>query len=152
MSLQATIAKLLLKLPAGMKVKMAGGTPLELGGRVLDPNLQFIAHGAANQPPMSSLEPEIAQAAAIVVQPDDNFEGCADSVRQGEVRPVEVGVHGKPPSTRGAAPYGPHRVTVAPPAGFSYSQSVVNHIIDHLARNHLLVVSAGRRHDASHVA
>ncbi|MEL7111857.1 MAG: alpha/beta hydrolase [Pseudomonadota bacterium] len=65
MSLQATIAKLLLKLPAGMKVKMAGGTPLELGGRVLDPNLQFIAHGAANQPPMSSLEPEIAQAAAI---------------------------------------------------------------------------------------
>ena len=65
MSLQATIAKLLLKLPAGWKVKMAGGTPLEIGGRVLDPNLQFIAHGAANQPPMSSLEPEVAQAAAI---------------------------------------------------------------------------------------
>lgn len=65
MSLQATIAKLLLKLPASWKVKMAGGTPLEIGGRTLDPNLQFIAHGAANQPPMSSLEPEIAQAAAI---------------------------------------------------------------------------------------
>lgn len=65
MSLQATIAKLLLKLPASWKVKMAGGTPLEIGGRTLDPNLQFIAHGAAKQPPMSSLEPEIAQAAAI---------------------------------------------------------------------------------------
>lgn len=65
MSLQATIAKLLLKLPASWKVKMAGGKPLEIGGRTLDPNLQFIAHGAANQPPMSSLEPEIAQAAAI---------------------------------------------------------------------------------------
>jgi acetyl esterase len=65
MSLQATIAKLLLKLPASWKVKMAGGTPLQLGGRTLDPNLQFIAHGAANQPPMSSLEPEVAQAAAI---------------------------------------------------------------------------------------
>jgi len=65
MSLQATIAKLLLKLPAGLKVKMAGGKPLELGGRTLDPNLQFIAHGAAGQPPMSSLEPEVAQAAAI---------------------------------------------------------------------------------------
>lgn len=65
MSLQATIAKLLLKLPASWKVKMAGGTPLEIGGRTLDPNLQFIAHGAANQPPMSSLDPEIAQAAAI---------------------------------------------------------------------------------------
>ena len=46
MSLQATIARLLLKLPAGWKVKMAGGKPLELGGRTLDPNLQFIAHGA----------------------------------------------------------------------------------------------------------
>ncbi|MEM6651289.1 MAG: alpha/beta hydrolase [Pseudomonadota bacterium] len=65
MSLQATIAKLMLKLPAGWKVKMAGGTPLVLGGRILDPDLQFIAHGAANQPPMSSLEPEVAQAAAI---------------------------------------------------------------------------------------
>lgn len=65
MSLQATIAKLLLKLPASWKVKMAGGKPVELGGRTLDPNLQFLAHGAASQPPMSSLEPEIAQAAAI---------------------------------------------------------------------------------------
>ena len=65
MSLQATIAKLLLKLPASWKVKMAGGEPVVLGGRTLDPNLQFLAHGAASQPPMSSLEPEVAQAAAI---------------------------------------------------------------------------------------
>lgn len=65
MSLQATIAKLLLKLPAGLKVKMAGGKALEIGGRTLDPNLQFIAHGAAGQPPMSSLEPEVAQAGAL---------------------------------------------------------------------------------------
>ena len=65
MSLQATIAKLLLKLPASWKVKMAGGKPVMLGGRTLDPNFQFLAHGAASQPPMSSLEPEVAQAAAI---------------------------------------------------------------------------------------
>jgi len=65
MSLQATIAKLLLKLPASWKVKMAGGEPVILGGRTLDPNLQFLAHGAARQPPMSSLEPEVAQAGAI---------------------------------------------------------------------------------------
>ncbi|MEL6857663.1 MAG: alpha/beta hydrolase [Pseudomonadota bacterium] len=65
MSLQATIAKLLLKLPASWKIKMSGGAPLEIGGRTLDPNLQFIAHGASKQPPMSSLEPEVAQAAAI---------------------------------------------------------------------------------------
>ena len=65
MSLQATIAKLLLKLPASWKIKMAGGAPVKLGGRTLDPNFQFIAHGAAKQPPMSSLEPEVAQAGAI---------------------------------------------------------------------------------------
>lgn len=65
MSLQATIVKLLLKLPASWKVKMAGGEPVVLGGRTLDPNFQFLAHGAASQPPMSSLEPEVAQAAAI---------------------------------------------------------------------------------------
>lgn len=65
MSLQATIAKLLLKLPASWKVKMAGGEPVVLGGRTLDPNFQFLAHGAASQPPMSSLEPEVAQAAAV---------------------------------------------------------------------------------------
>lgn len=65
MSLQAIIAKLLLKLPASWKIKMAGGEPVILGGRTLDPNFQFLAHGAASQPPMSSLEPEVAQAAAI---------------------------------------------------------------------------------------
>lgn len=65
MSLQATIAKLLLKLPASWKVKMAGGEPVVLGGRTLDANFQFLAHGAASQPPMSSLEPEVAQAAAV---------------------------------------------------------------------------------------
>lgn len=65
MSLQATIARLLLKLPASWKIKMAGGEPVVLGGRTLDPNFQFLAHGASNQPPMSSLEPEVAQAAAI---------------------------------------------------------------------------------------
>lgn len=65
MSLKATIAKLLLKLPASWKIKMSGGQPLVLGGRTLDPNLQFISHSAAKQPPMSSLEPEVAQAAAI---------------------------------------------------------------------------------------
>lgn len=64
MSLQAAIAKLLLKLPAGIKVRLAGGKPTVLGGRTLDPNFQLIAHSAAKQPPMSSLDPATAQAAA----------------------------------------------------------------------------------------
>ena len=64
MSLQVTIAKLLLKLPAGLKVKMAGGKPVEIAGRTLDPNFQFIAHGAAKQPPMSSMSAQAGRAAS----------------------------------------------------------------------------------------
>lgn len=64
MSLQATIAKLLLKLPPKILVKMSGGRPVEIGGRTLDPHFQFIAHGAAAQPPMSSMTPDQAKAAS----------------------------------------------------------------------------------------
>lgn len=98
MSLQATIAKLLLKLPASWKIKMAGGKPVELGGRTLDPNLQFIAHGAANQPPMSSLEPEVAQAAAIeglgmfaaAPEPGVSFEDTTIPGKNGHDIPVRI--------------------------------------------------------------
>ncbi|MEM1104828.1 MAG: alpha/beta hydrolase [Pseudomonadota bacterium] len=55
MSLQATIVKLILKLPEGVLVRMSGGAPTQLGGRTLDPHLQFLAHGAKRQPPMSSM-------------------------------------------------------------------------------------------------
>lgn len=64
MSLQATIAKLILKLPDGLLVKLAGGKPVELGGRVLDPHFQFLAHGARKQPPMSSLSAQEGRAAS----------------------------------------------------------------------------------------
>lgn len=64
MNLQATIAKLLLKLPEGWLVKMAGGQPLVLGGRTLDPYFQFLAHGAKKQPPMSSLSAKDGRAAS----------------------------------------------------------------------------------------
>ena len=64
MSLQATIAKLLLKLPKSMLVSMSGGRPVEIGGRTLDPHFQFLSHGARKQPPMSSLDPATARAAS----------------------------------------------------------------------------------------
>lgn len=64
MSFQATLAKLILKLPEGWLVKMAGGKPVELGGRTLDPHFQFLAHGAAKQPPMSSLSARDGRAAS----------------------------------------------------------------------------------------
>ncbi len=64
MSLQAKIAKLLLKMPNSWKVKMAGGEPVIMGGRTLDPDFQFIAHGAAKQPPMSSMSAQDGRAAS----------------------------------------------------------------------------------------
>ena len=64
MSLQATIAKTLLKLPAGWLVKLSGGKPVEIGGRTLDPHFQFLAHGAKDQPPMSSLSAQDGRAAS----------------------------------------------------------------------------------------
>lgn len=50
MSLQTRIARLLLKLPDGVLRAMSGGAPVEIGGRVLDPHFQFLAHAAAKRP------------------------------------------------------------------------------------------------------
>ena len=62
--LQSGLLKVMLKLPASIKVKMAGGKPLTIEGRTLDPNFQFLAHGAASQPPMSSFPAEVGRAAS----------------------------------------------------------------------------------------
>ena len=64
MSLQVTLAKLMLKLPGNLLVKLAGGRPVEINGRVLDPQFQFIAGGAKSQPPMSSMAAADARAAS----------------------------------------------------------------------------------------
>lgn len=98
MSLQATIAKLLLRLPAGWKVKMAGGEPVVIGGRTLDPNFQFIAHGAAKQPPMSSLTPQQARegsAAGLAMfadkpEPGVNWDDFNIAGREGQDLPVRL--------------------------------------------------------------
>ncbi|MEM5515996.1 alpha/beta hydrolase [Henriciella sp. AS95] len=64
MSLQVKIAKLLLKLPDGLLVKLAGGKPVEINGRKLDTQFQFLAHGAKSQPPLTSMPPADARAAS----------------------------------------------------------------------------------------
>ena len=63
MSLQQMITKLIFKLPDGILVRMAGGKPVQIRGRVLEPQLQLVAWNGRNAPPMSSLQPEVAQAA-----------------------------------------------------------------------------------------
>lgn len=63
MSLQQTIAKLVMKLPGGILVKMAGGQPHTIRGRTLEPQLQMVMWNGRNAPPMSSLPAETVQAA-----------------------------------------------------------------------------------------
>ena len=63
MSLQQIITKFIFKLPDGLLVRMAGGKPVEVRGRVLEPQLQLVAWNGRNAPPMSTLEPEVVQAA-----------------------------------------------------------------------------------------
>lgn len=62
MSLQQTITKLIMKLPGGLLVKMAGGKPLTIRGRTLEPQLQLMAWNGRNAPPLSSLPAEVVQA------------------------------------------------------------------------------------------
>jgi len=42
MSLQQTIAKMIFKLPGSMLVRMAGGKPIVINGRTLEPQLQMV--------------------------------------------------------------------------------------------------------------
>jgi acetyl esterase/lipase len=62
MSLQQTITRLIMKLPGGILVKMAGGKPLTIRGRTLEPQLQLVMWNGRNAPPLSSLPAETVQA------------------------------------------------------------------------------------------
>ncbi len=64
MNIQTTLVRLMLKLPPSWLVRLSGGRPVEIGGRVLDPHTQILAHGASRQPPMSSLDAEAGRAAS----------------------------------------------------------------------------------------
>lgn len=62
MNAQKFITQLLLKLPDAALVAMAGGKPVDTGGRTLDARFQFIAHAAASRPLPDPLTPEIGRA------------------------------------------------------------------------------------------
>lgn len=62
MSVQRLIAKTVASLPGSMIVRMAGGEPLTIEGRTLEPQLQLAAWNGRNSPPMSSLPAEAVQA------------------------------------------------------------------------------------------
>ena len=55
---QSFIARQLLKLPDSVLIRLSGGQPVTVRGRVLDPRIQFIAALAARQDPMAGLPPD----------------------------------------------------------------------------------------------
>lgn len=63
MALQKTILKSLLKLPDRVLVALAGGKPLETGGRRMDARLQFMDRAAKRRPGLHTLTPQAARAA-----------------------------------------------------------------------------------------
>jgi acetyl esterase len=98
MSLQRHIAKFLFGLPGGLLVQMAGGKPLSIEGRVLEPQLQLAAWNGRNAPPLSSLPAEVVQAAvnqqlallAAKPEPGVKFEACDIQGREGHVIPARL--------------------------------------------------------------
>ncbi len=63
MYLQRVIAKSVSILPPALIVRLAGGEPLTIAGRTLEPQLQLIAWNGRAAPPLSSLPADIVQAA-----------------------------------------------------------------------------------------
>ncbi|MBX3492444.1 MAG: alpha/beta hydrolase [Parvibaculum sp.] len=62
MSVQKFIVRTLLKLPDGILIKMSGGKPLAIDGRILDARTQFLAAQGAKQPSITTLDPVAARA------------------------------------------------------------------------------------------
>lgn len=61
MSHQKFIVRTLLKLPDGVLVKMSGGKPLAIDGRILDARAQLLAVQGARQPSITTLDPVAAR-------------------------------------------------------------------------------------------
>ena len=64
-AIQRLIAQALLSLPTPILRAMSGGGVVYVGGRTLDPRLQFLASQGRNAPPISSLSPEEARRGEI---------------------------------------------------------------------------------------
>lgn len=83
MSVQKFIVRTLLKLPDGILIKMSGGKPLAIDGRILDARTQFLAAQGAKQPSITTLAPAAARAGTA-----DGLKLLDDAPRQ------SVGVRG----------------------------------------------------------
>jgi acetyl esterase/lipase len=107
--------KALTWLPDSILVKMAGGPPLSIGGRTLNPLLQLMAGQAATQPKMSTLTPEQARGGM-----EAGF-----ALLQGPLSPVKSIENKTIPSEHGDIPirvFTPTQAATPPPILLFYHQ------------------------------
>jgi acetyl esterase/lipase len=102
MSLQKFIVRTLLKLPDGILVKMSGGKPLAIDGRILDARAQLLAVQGARQPSITTLDPATARSAT-----SEGLSLLDGAPRSGvEVQPLHVPGPGGPLDARLYLPAG----------------------------------------------
>lgn len=102
MGLQKTIVRTLLKLPDSILVKMSGGKPLAIDGRILDARAQLLAVQGARQPSITTLDPVTARAGT-----KDGLSLLDGPLRPGvEVSELEVPGPGGPMDARLYLPSG----------------------------------------------
>ncbi len=102
MNLQKFIVRTLLKLPDGILVKMSGGKPLAIDGRILDARAQLLAVQGARQPSITTLDPVTARSAT-----SEGLSLLDGAPRSGvEVQPLEVPGPGGPLDARLYLPAG----------------------------------------------
>jgi len=108
MSVQKFIVRSLLKLPDGILIKMSGGKPLAIDGRILDARTQFLAVQGAKQPSITTLDPAAARAgtaAGLSLLDDTPRQGV--SVRElsvpGPAGPLDARLY-TPKETQGPLP------------------------------------------------
>lgn len=96
MSLQKFIVRTLLKLPDSILVKMSGGEPLAIDGRILDARCQLLAAQGARQPSMTTLDPVAARKVTA-----DGLKLLDDELSSGvEVRDITLPGPGGPLGAR----------------------------------------------------
>ncbi|MBX3446084.1 MAG: alpha/beta hydrolase [Parvibaculaceae bacterium] len=102
MSFQKFIVRSLLKLPDGILVKMSGGKPLAIDGRILDARAQLLAVQGARQPSITTLDPVTARSAT-----SEGLKLLDDAPRASiEVRELQVPGPGGPLEARLYRPRG----------------------------------------------
>ncbi|MAK62575.1 MAG: esterase [Ponticaulis sp.] len=90
--------RLILKLPAGLLVRLSGKPPITIAGRVLDPHMQFISRLGRSAPPLHKLSVEAARKTvstgmALLAGEAETSVGSEDSVIKLKDRTLPIRIY-----------------------------------------------------------